>query len=315
MRSISPILHKVILCIFFAISAHVFAGEHIIATKFGDVKVNDEVKRVIALNVTSVDTAVAVGVYPVATATSRGTDGVSSYMKGRIKDVEVVGSLRQINIEAILKLKPDLILASSRLPEEQYELLSKVAPTIAPVSQKMSRGNWMDETLVYADALGHKAAGEAAIAQVRQRAEKMRKQVLQLLSDEQRSATVARWMPNGALVMSPEIFSSGVLASAGFDVNGAGVVKEGRPHSSPLSLENLPNIDSEWLFLATINKEARDALVVAQKSPAFARLSVVKKDHVISVDGQLWTDASGPIAANMILDDIQKMLDDKVLNN
>ena len=82
-------------------------------------------------------------------------------------------------------------------------------------------------------------------------------------------------------------------------------MKEGRPHSEPLSLENLSSMDQSWVFLATLNEDGDKALDAARKSPAFARLNAVQNDQVIGVSGQLWTSATGPLAALAILDDIE----------
>lgn len=79
-------------------------------------------------------------------------------------------------------------------------------------------------------------------------------------------------------------------------------------HSDPLSLENLSRLQGDWLFLATLNEEGDEALAAAKDSPAFARLPVVDSGRVVPVDGQLWTSANGPLAAEAILDDIEAAL-------
>ncbi len=60
--------------------------------------------------------------------------------------------------------------------------------------------------------------------------------------------------------------------------------------------------------MATLNEDGREALDAARQSPAFSRLEVAKRDQVIPVDGQLWTSASGPLAAQAVLDDIETAL-------
>lgn len=104
--------------------------------------------------------------------------------------------------------------------------------------------------------------------------------------------------------MSTQLFSTGLLSAAGFDVSDEALVKQGRPHSDPLSLEALSQIDGDWLFLATLNEDGEQALATAKDSDAFRRLSVVENDRVVPVDGQLWTSASGPMAAQAVLDNI-----------
>ena len=101
----------------------------------------------------------------------------------------------------------------------------------------------------------------------------------------------------------------GLLAAAGLDVQDDQLVPQGRPHSDPLSLEALSRVDGDWLFVATLDANGAEALDQAMQSDAFKRLAVVGNDRVVAVDGQLWTSASGPIAAQAVLDDIEQALE------
>ena len=64
-------------------------------------------------------------------------------------------------------------------------------------------------------------------------------------------------------------------------------------------------MDQSWVFLATLNEDGDKALEAARQSAAFARLDAVEHDRVITVSGQLWTSATGPLAVLAILDDIE----------
>lgn len=304
--------HAALLTVGLTAAMGALAADHIVSTKYGDVTVDNNVKRVVTLYEGALDISYALGVNPVGAITTRASDTVSTYLGDRTKGIKIVGTTRETNLEAVAAQRPDLILASSRLSPEQYKILSKIAPTIVPKSKPHGFPSWESETRLFAQALNKAPQGEAVISRVHDREADIKNILESKIPAEKRNVTLIRWMPQGALVMSTKIFSTEVLASAGFKVNDGGIVKQGSPHSSPLSLENLANIDSEWAFLATMNLEGQQSLDAAKKSPAFMLLSVVKKDHVIPVDGQVWSSGSGPIAANVILNDIQKMLDSKV---
>ncbi|GAB2801086.1 staphyloferrin B ABC transporter substrate-binding protein SirA [Halomonas shantousis] len=279
------------------------ANARTLSTAYGDVEVTDQPERVVTLYEGALDTALAAGVTPLAAITTRGGEGVASYLQDRVNGIAIVGTSRETNIEAVVAQRPDVILASPLLPEEQYQLLSRIAPTLVPDSEPYQPDTWKEEARFFGQALGREAQIEEMIGQVEQRAVALSE------SHPQESASLVRWMPQGALVMSPMIFSSTLLTASGFTVHDGGIVKKGRPHSDPLSLENLSRIDSDWLFLATLNEEGRDALENAKSSPAFARLKVVEQDRVVPVDGQLWTSASGPLAAQAILDAIEAAIE------
>jgi iron complex transport system substrate-binding protein len=217
-----------------------------------------------------------------------------------------------LNIEAIVAQRPDIILAPNYLSKDMYALLSKIAPTLVPVGKGIRSDAWISELRFYAKALNREEAAEAVIEKINHRIADMKKTVEAKIPTDKRGASLLRWMPQGPIILTPEFFSNALLAQTGFDVTDAGLVSKGRPHSSPLSLESLSSIDNEWIFMATLDTEARDSLAAAEKSPAFARLEVAKKGHVIPVHGQLWTSATGPIAADAILDDIQNVIDHKL---
>ena len=208
-------------------------------------------------------------------------------------------------MEAVIALQPDLILASARTNQQQYELLSAIAPTVVPDVTPYQSDSWIQETRLFARALGREAQGEAAIRKVRDRIAEVSKQVSANVPEGVRNASVVRWMPQGALVMASGIFSATLVESVGFDVSDSDLVKEGRPHSHPLSEENLSMIDQSWLFLATLNADGQEALEAAMRSPAFNRLQAVESGQVVPVDGQIWTSASGPLAAGEILDTLE----------
>ncbi|SEG47671.1 ABC transporter substrate-binding protein [Marinobacterium lutimaris] len=278
-------------------------------TRYGSVSVNDDVKRVVTLYEGALDAAVAVDVIPVGAITTRGGDGVASYIQDKVEGIEIVGTARETNLESVIALQPDLILASSRLPKEQYDLLSSVAPTLVPTFDLFEEDAWKKESLYFARALNRVAEMEQVLAETDQRGAQVQEKLNQTLSGSSHQATLARWMPQGALVMSDQLFAGSLLAAAGFDMKDAGIIEEGRPHSEPLSQEKLSLIDGDWLFLATLNDDGDAALDAARKSAAFQRLDVVKNDHVIPVDGQLFSSASGPLAANAIFDKLETVID------
>lgn len=275
-----------------------------IETAHGPVSVHGAPERVVTLYEGALDAAIATGIKPVGAVITRGGTDVAEYIQGKAGNVDIVGAPGEINIEAVVGQSPDLILASSRLTEEQYALLSRIAPTIVPDFPTLSPETWKKETRLFARALGREEAGKDIIETVEERTREVATLVEKSLGDTSAKTAVIRWMPQGPVVMSEDLFSSGLLAATGFDVNAADIVKDGRPHSHPLSQENLGMIDHPWIFMATLNADGEEALAAARQSRAFQRLQANRDDRIITVNGQLWSSASGPLAALQILDDI-----------
>jgi iron complex transport system substrate-binding protein len=176
-----------------------------------------------------------------------------------------------------------------------------------PPTQGFTPEVWKEETRLFGQALGRETQAEAAIEALEQRAAMLAGLVTTELGDRS-GAVLVRWMPQGPMVMSDQLFATGLMQAAGLEVHTASLVAEGHSHSDSLSLENLARIDDDWIFLATLNADGREALEAARSSPAFERLKSVQKEQVVAVDGQLWTSASGPLAAHAILDDLESAL-------
>src|SRR5690554_113287 len=288
------------------------AQAHCVETANGPVEVPESPERIVTLYEGALDAALATGQLPVAAVTTRGGDGVARYIEAHLDvhhpgtELAIVGVVREINLEAVLAQRPDLILAAPQLSAEQYALLSRIAPTVVPEARPLAADNWEAEARLFGEALGQADAMEAAIAEVHERSAALAEALEE--ADALGSANLIRWMPQGPMVMSERLFTSGLIAEAGLDLSDAGLVRDGVVHSDTLSLENLSRLDGDWLFLATLNEEGQEALDAARRSPAFARLPAVAADRVVPVDGQLWTSANGPLAALAILDELEAAL-------
>ncbi|TDP00506.1 ABC transporter substrate-binding protein [Marinomonas balearica] len=289
------------------VSSSVFA-DVTLQTKFGAVTVDDNAERIVTLYEGALDALTAMDVEVLGSISTRGGDGVAQYISDQVPNIQIVGTTKETNIEAVLGLRPDVIMAPYYLSESQYKILSKIAPTIAPNFDRSKSSVWEEETLFFAKAIGKTAQAQRAIEDVHQLAEKTKSQLESSIPAEKREAMLARWMPQGPIVMADYLFANGLLSSVGLEPTHKNLLRGKRPHSSPLSLENLSVIDTDWLFLATLNKDGVDALEAAKSSPAFSRLNVIKQDHVTLVDGQTWTSASGPIAATEIINNVADAL-------
>lgn len=276
-----------------------FAEPRTIDTAFGEVKLEGTPQRVVTLGENALDVALSVGVKPLGSVATRGGSDVSEYLKNKAGDIRIVGTARETNLESVFALQPDLILASPELTKDQYQKLSLIAPTLVPKGNSFQ--DWRNNVEFYAEALGKSAEAKAAIASIDTRIDTLKGKI-----EPGQVASVVRWSPQGPGVMSQHLFVGQLLSQLGFKGTAMATELTKKPHSDALSLENLSRIDGDWLFLATLNADGEKALEQARQQPAFARLKAVSSGHVQSVDGQIWSSGSGPLAANVILDDVEK---------
>jgi iron complex transport system substrate-binding protein len=169
-------------------------------------------------------------------------------------------------------------------------------------SKNSSMSDWEGNTAFYAQALDRQQQGQEVLDAIDKRAAGLKAR----LPAEQR-VSVVRWNPQGPIAMSGKIFIGQMLHKVGLQTTALADSLKG-PHSDVLSLENLSKIDADWLFVASLNAEGASALEAARQQPAFERLEAVQKARVATVDGQVWASGSGPLAAQKLLDDLERVL-------
>lgn len=95
--------------------------------KLGTTKVTAEPERAVVLDIGAVETFDELGLQFVGLPKGSLPPYLEKYKED--KDIEDVGTVKEVNFEKIHALNPDLIIISTRL-ETSYDELSKIAPTI-----------------------------------------------------------------------------------------------------------------------------------------------------------------------------------------
>lgn len=110
------------------------------------------------------------------------TGGEFAPLFAKITDqAEGIGEKAQPNLEAILKLKPDVILASTKFPAEAIEKLSKIAVTI-PVSHIAT--DWQDNLNLLAELSGKQEQAKQALQNYNDEVQALKEQIGPVLKDK-----------------------------------------------------------------------------------------------------------------------------------
>lgn len=139
-----------------------------VATKFGEVSIPTEPKRVVALGWGDAEAALALGVEPVGASDwlAFGGEGVGPWAVGRYQQApKMIGTLEP-EYEQIAALKPDLILdTKSSGDQTRYDTLKAIAPTVGvPTGGDAYKVSWEQQTEMVAAALGRVDQGRQLIA-------------------------------------------------------------------------------------------------------------------------------------------------------
>ncbi len=143
--------------------------------KFGSITLESVPQRVVSIGFTDHDNLMAMGVMPVAVRYWFGDteSAIFPWAKSAVVgDEPAVLNMEwgNLNYELILSHNPDLIIAvGSGITEDEYTLLSEIAPVLAQSGDYNDYGMpWQEATRLMARAVGKSAEAETVIAGVEQ---------------------------------------------------------------------------------------------------------------------------------------------------
>ncbi len=266
----------------------------------GDVVIPVHPERIVAPYVE--DALVALGVTP-ALQWSLGSY-VQDYLQPYLEDVPFLDFTDGPNLEALLAADPDIIvLYTSNLAKDGgYEQFGKIAPTYAFEDATVS---WKDTLHTLGDILGKQEEANAAIQAYEDKLEEA-KAVLQPYT-EGKTFAVIRVKPKEFLLMDGTYYSGPVLYDD-LGLEPHPLIKElSWDYNYSFSLELLPDLDADYIFLLVQGEAARDKAVELRNSSLWQDLPAVKNNHVFEVDISYWM-AAGAIAHGKKIDDVVKLI-------
>ena len=143
-----------------------------VGTAFGEVEIEEEPQRVVALGWSDAETALALGVQPVGASDwlGFGGEGVGPWSEGRYDEAPEIIETLEPSLEAIAALEPDLILDTrSDGTRERYDSLSAIAPTVgAPEGVGAYQTTWQQQLELVGQALGRTDEAEQLQGEVEQ---------------------------------------------------------------------------------------------------------------------------------------------------
>lgn len=260
-------------------------------------------QRIVTLGEVDLDVTLALGLTPIGTTDGRGQAGPPRYLQQHLTEkTPSLGLLNTPNLETLLELEPDLILIGPST-SEQLAILNEIAPTAVSYTQGEP---WRDATLRVAHILNRQTEGQQLLERYEERAAQVRER---LKAHQGESISIVRWNPKGPSFMLRDSFASTIAQDVGL-VRPAQQQEPGPTHSMPLSLESLDVLDADWLVIGTLapEGEAVDALHQAEQTPMYRQLEAIQSGRYAAVDGSVWTSAFGPLAAQQVIEDLEKLI-------
>ena len=220
--------------------------------KYGSTEIPAAPTRIVTVGLTEQDALLGLGITPVGTTEWFGEHPGALWPWAQEKltgePPAVVGDAEGPNFEAIAALKPDLILALySGITQEQYDLLSQIAPTVAQPEAYVDYGvPWQELTRTVGRAVGKAVEADALVAEVEARFEAVR-----AAHPEFRGASAVVATPyEGIWVYGPEDVRGRLLTTLGFTLPTGLAEVTGAEFGGNLSLERADLLDVDviiWL--------------------------------------------------------------------
>lgn len=265
-----------------------------IESALGDAVIESAPQRVVTIGWGTADTAIALGTTPVGVeAASWGGDAdlqfpwVADAVEAAGDELpEVFNVYPEVDIEAILALEPDLVLApQSGLSAEDFATLSEIAPTVAYPGDPWATA-WDDQIEIIGKALGKSAEATGLIEDI----------TTTLADAAAANPEFADLSYAYVYAAVPGELSFYVAGDARVDViSGLGLTLDETVAQTPVTpgtftsvvgLEQADLLDDVDVLFTWFNDEANQAEIEAQ--PLFAQIPAVQRgSYLPNVDNQL----------------------------
>lgn len=257
-------------------------------------------KRVVVLFNGQVDITLTLGVKPVGAVESWVQTPWYHYLRADMSGVKNLGSELQPNIEAIVGLKPDLIIGSKTRHEKIYGQLSAIAPTLF-VEEVFG---WKANMDLEAKALNKEDKADAFMKNWNKRVADFKKKIGDKANQE---ISIIRFQDDNTARFYITGFAGTIFKELGLKRPKAQKEDGNKVLVNLTTQEQIPLMDGDIIFDITSSygegKEFKSQQEW-QKNPLWENLKGVKNGKYYKVNDITWNMSGGATAAMMLLDDL-----------
>lgn len=266
----------------------------------GTAEVPVEPKRVVVLTNEGTEALIALGVKQVGAVKSWNGDPWYPHIESEMTDVTEVGTESEVNLEAIAKLEPDLIIGTKLRQENIYDKLNAIAPTVMSETLK---GDWQENFALYANALNLEDKGNDVLADYAQHVEDTKNELGDAVNKE---LSVVRFLPGESRIYFNDSFSGVILG----DVGVKRPASQDRPEfAEAITMERIPEMDGDHIVYFTYGGgDGSKTAEEWQSNQLWKDLDAVKAGEVTEVSDDTWNTSGGVLSANEVLDELVTIL-------
>ncbi|WKD62146.1 putative siderophore-binding lipoprotein YfiY precursor [Corynebacterium ciconiae DSM 44920] len=227
---------------------------------------------------------------------------------------------RELNIEKVMSLQPDVIVAATPRDDDNRETLAAIAPTLVIDSGDERKHRWDDTLRFFARVMDKEDKAEELLDAYHERVEAFRKKHGEYLKDK--TVSVLRIRNDNLIIYTKSSFAGGVLEDVGIrrphnqdlDLAATKAATNGESiEAFPLSPERLKEADADIMFVVVqvhenpSEHDDKDKATLAhveqvKNHPLWSQLEAVKNNQTFFVNA-VWNGES-VMEANSMLDDL-----------
>ncbi|WP_307268208.1 Fe(3+) dicitrate ABC transporter substrate-binding protein [Peribacillus sp. V2I11] len=265
--------------------------------EMGETEIKNTPKKIVALELSFVDSLNALGIKPIGISDDNKKDMITKLV-GQEMDYTSVGTREQPNLEVISSLQPDLIIADAERHKGIYKELQQIAPTVVLKSRESTYQENLDSFKTIAKAVNQEGAAEKRLSEHEKTIKELK---AKLTVDSNMTVLPAVVRDTSFQAHTSSSYDGELLERMGLK----NAIQQEQPHAE-MNLEQLVEINPDVLLLA--NNEGKLLTDEWKDNPLWKDLKAVKNGQVYSVDRDLWTRYRGVVSAEAIAKDTLNML-------
>lgn len=293
------------LCLLLAFNSYA----RTIADQGDGLSIEGKPERIVVLEFSFLDAVVLAGVSPVGIADDQQAERIVPDIRRQLDDYTSVGLRGQPDLETIISLKPDLIIADKYRHAAIYAELKKIAPTLLLRSYAAEYDQLLEDASIIGAALGRQTNIHLALNRHAERMDAFSEQIRVNGSENiaEQSLLFAVTNHRSMTLHGSAAFASGVMRRLG--LRPATAVNDERAYIQ-IGFEQLLEMDPAWMIIAdySANEGGSELLKRWQQHPLWQHLSAVKAGHQVRVDPRVWALGRGITGAEHIASDLSKAL-------
>ncbi|WP_327682740.1 ABC transporter substrate-binding protein [Kitasatospora sp. NBC_00458] len=279
-------------------------GPRVVRHARGESTVPARAARVVVLDTDALDSAVTLGLTPVGATTVAAGAPFPAYLPAdRLAGVKAVGTIGAPNLEAIVALRPDLILSNQVRDDKRYDELSRIAPTVL---SRTTGPAWKENVRLHAEALGRQSEAAAAEEAYRTKV----RELVTALGGPAKAAALKVEMARFLAGAPTRLYLNDTFVGSLFKDLGVGrPANQDKPgFSIEISPEQVDQAAADVIFYSVYGDPAESDHTRIVTGSLWSSLDAVRDGKVYEVDDNLWMLGIGYGGAGQVLDQIRRHL-------